>query len=156
MKDKWQQLNKREQLLVTGMSVFVMFFLLYSLVWQPINEGIAKTEKKLASQQELLTWVQEKTTLLKHSGKSAQVKNSSGSLSSVVNSTARSQNIVITRIQPKGEDIQVWIDQAVFDTLLQWLGQLVITEGVQVKAIDLSNTEQAGVVKVRSLQLGRN
>ncbi len=156
MKEKWQQLNKREQLLTACMAIFVVFFLLYSFIWQPMNEGITKTEKKLASQQELLLWLNEKTALLKQSGQNNKANRGNSSLSSIVNRTAPRNNIVITRTQPKGDDIQVWIDQAVFSAFLKWLDQLAVVEGLQVKAIDLSNTEQAGVVKVRSLQLGRN
>ena len=142
-------------MLTVAMGVFIVIFLLYNLIWQPINTGIEQTSKKLASQQELLGWVQEKTSLIKQSAKRASSGQSNGSLSSIVNRTARQNKIVITRIQPQGEDIQVWIDQAVFSGFLKWLDQLAAAEGLKVKAIDLSNTDEAGMVKVRRLQLGR-
>ncbi|WP_440877161.1 type II secretion system protein GspM [Thalassotalea sp. PLHSN55] len=156
MKEKWQQLNKREQTLTAAMAVFVLIFLAYNLVWQPINSGIEKTSKKLASQQELLGWVKEKTALIAANSNNQTATKSSGSLSSIINRTARRHNILITRIQPQGDDIQVWIDQVVFSRFLNWLDQLAIAEGLSVKSIDLSNTDEAGIVKVRRLQLGKN
>ena len=59
MKQRWQQLNSREQALVISMSVLVVIFLLYTLFWQPLQKNIANTEKKITRQQELLTWVSE-------------------------------------------------------------------------------------------------
>ncbi len=155
MKEKWLSLNTREQRLVIAMAIAVACFVFYNLIWQPINEGIVKAEKKLARQQQLLSWVSEKTNLIQQSTKSSGRKTNS-SLSSIVNKTAKSNNVVITRIQPQGDTIQVWIDEAVFSQVLQWLNQLVISEGVHVKAVDLSETDRAGMVKVRRLQLGKN
>lgn len=154
MKEKWQNLNNREQQLVIVMSIAVVCFLFVNLIWQPLNDNIAKAEKKLARQQELLVWVDEKTSLVK----AAKGKSTSrgGSLSSIVNRTAKANKVNITRIQPQGENIQIWIDEVVFINLLQWLNQLVISEGLSVTAIDLSGTDTPGVTKVRRLQLGKN
>ena len=59
-------------------------------------------------------------------------------------------------MQPQGEDLQVWIEEVSFNQLLTWLEQLSSRENINVKSIDLSNTQQPGVVKVRRLQLGRS
>lgn len=154
MKEKWQNLNAREQKLVIGMAVVVICFLFYSMIWQPLNDGIEKAQKKVDRQTELLAWVKEKTEIAKQS--KSNRRSSGGSISSIVSKTAKRNNVVITRIQPTGDDIQVWIDQVVFSHFLQWLNQLVISEGLHVKAVDLSDTDQAGVVKVRRLQLGKS
>ena len=155
MKAKWQQLNLREQRLVLAMSSVVLVFILYSLVWQPLNENILKTGAKLARQQSLLTWVSENTARYQQANKSGKSAKGNASLSSIVNRTAKRSNIGITRMQPQGDDIQVWIDEVSFTQLLQWLELLSNQEGLNVKAIDLNNVEQPGVVGVRRLQLGR-
>jgi len=154
MKAKWQQLNAREQKMVLAMGSVVLVFLLYSLVWQPLNDNLAKTQAKLKRQQELLTWVNENTARYQQASKNKQ-SSRGGSLSSIVNRTAKRNGIAITRMQPQGNDIQVWIDEVSFTQLLQWLEQLTNNEGLTVKAIDLNNSKQAGVVGVRRLQLGR-
>lgn len=155
MKAWWQQLNIREQRLVAAMSMVIFIFLFYSFIWQPLNENIAKNTKKLARQQSLLTWVSSETqryNLAKGSGGSTQNK---GSISSIVNRTAGANGISITRMQPQGENLQVWIDNIAFDQLLQWLAQLANNEDIIVGAIDLSQSEQLGQVRVKRLQLGK-
>jgi len=155
MKAWWQQLNLREQRLVMAMSALILIFSVYGLIWQPLNEKIASTKAKVARQQALLTWVAENTERyqqVKRSGRS----NTGASLSSIVNRTSRVNNIVITRMQPQGDDLQVWIDEISFNQLLSWLEQLASSEGLLVKNIDLSLAEQPGVVRVRRLQLGKS
>ena len=46
MKAWWQQLNIREQRLVAAMSVLVLIFIIYSAIWQPINDNLASANKK--------------------------------------------------------------------------------------------------------------
>ena len=151
----WQQLNLREKRLVLVMAPLVVIFILYSFVWQPLNDNIAKTEKNVARQQLLLSWVQENTERFQQA-KSSGGNRANGSLSSIVNRTAGRYKISITRMQPQGDNIQVWIDEIAFNRLLEWLEQLSTKEGLRVTNIDLSNAEQPGVVRVRRLQLGKN
>jgi general secretion pathway protein M len=151
----WQQLNLREKKLVLAMASLVIVFIFYSLVWQPLNNNISKTEKKIARQQQLLSWVQENTQRFQQA-KSSVGKQATGSLSSIVNRTASSKNISITRMQPQGDNIQVWIDEISFNELLQWLEQLSTKEGLRVTNIDLSDADQSGIVRVRRLQLGKS
>jgi general secretion pathway protein M len=155
MKAWWQQLNTREQRLVIAMASVIGVFLLYSFIWQPLNENLAKAEKKLLRQQALLEWVGENTARYQQSAKNGSSR-SNGSISSIVNRTAKRNTIVITRIQPQGDDLQVWIDEVSFSQLLLWLEQLATQEQLQVKAIDLTRGDKTGAVRVRRLQLGRN
>lgn len=155
MKTWWQQLNIREQRLVVVMSALISIFILYSLIWQPMNESIATSKLKIERQQKLLTWVQESAQRYQRAKRNSG--NSSGeSLSSIVNRTSRIEQISITRMQPQGDDLQVWIDEISFNQLLLWLGKLASRDGLQVKNIDLSKADQQGVVRVRRLQLGKN
>lgn len=156
MKQWWQQLNVREQKMVIITLVIVTFFILYNAIWQPLNQSITKTQDKIVRQQALQTWVQENTLRFQQAKNSGRAGNSQGSLSSIVNTSAGRFDISIARLQPQGEDLQVWIDEVPFKQLLTWLEQLANKEGLQVKNIDLSKAEQTGVVKVRRLQLGKN
>ncbi|MFT5635979.1 MAG: general secretion pathway protein M [Cognaticolwellia sp.] len=154
MKVWWQQLNIREQRLVMVMSGVISIFILYSLIWQPLNENIAKQKLKIEHQQALLTWVEENTKRYQEAKRNGRAS-SGASLSSIVNRTSRANNITITRMQPQGDDLQVWIDEISFNQLLTWLEKLASRDGLQVKNIDLSLADQQGVVRVRRLQLGK-
>ncbi|WP_426358767.1 type II secretion system protein GspM [Pseudocolwellia sp. HL-MZ19] len=156
MKERWLELNIREQRLVIAMGSVVLFFILYSAIWAPLTNNIEAATKKVERQQELLTWIQKSTVIYKSAAGANASNNRNTSLSSLVNQTAGRNNIEIARMQPQGESIQVWIDEVPFDNLLNWLEHLSQKEGVKVKAIDIAHAEQAGVVKVRRLQLGRS
>jgi len=151
----WYGLNLREQRLVLAMGSAVAVFLLYSLLWLPLNESLAKTEKRLVSRQALLTWVTDNTARYQSVSSTGGNKKSTGSLSSIINRTANQQQLNITRMQPQGETLQVWLDSAPFTQLLFWLEHLSNNEGLQVQTIDLTQGEKAGEVRVRRLQLTR-
>ena len=63
--------------------------------------------------------------------------------------------IAISRMQPQGEELQVWIDQAPFNDVLGWLQSLEKT-GVSVLDIDIAESTLPGQVKIRRLKLGRS
>jgi general secretion pathway protein M len=155
MKVWWQQLNTREQRLVASMALVFVVFIFYSLIWQPINDSIAEANSKLTRQQELLTWVQENTALYKQAKKSGGKSTLKGSISSVANRSAKTYKLTITRMQPQGDDLQVWIDSTPFTQLLFWLEHLANNDGLQVKAIDLTHGDSPGEVKVRRLHLAK-
>ncbi|MNG30136.1 Type II secretion system protein M [compost metagenome] len=74
----------------------------------------------------------------------------------MVNRTAFNQKIKIARLQPQGQELQVWIDTVPFDALLLWLATLSDQHGVQVQVIEVARENLApGLVKVRRLQLSR-
>ena len=155
IKTWWQGLNLREQRLVLVMGSAASLFLLYALIWQPLNDNLANTEKSLASRQALLTWVTDNTARYQGIKSTSGNPKSSGSLSSIVNRTANQQQLTITRMQPQGETLQVWLDSVPFTQLLFWLENLANNEGLQVQAIDLAKGDEQGEVRVRRLQLAK-
>jgi len=155
MKAWWQQLNIREQRLVAAMGLVFLVFIFYSAIWQPLNNGLTEASSKLARQQQLLTWVEENTALYQQAKRSGGKATLSGSISSVANRSAKTYKLNITRMQPQGDELQVWIDSTPFTQLLFWLEHLANNEGLQVKAIDLTQGDSTGEVKVRRLHLAR-
>ena len=155
MQQWWQDLNQREQRLVAAMSLVVGIFLFISLVWQPLNENLAKAQIKVQKQQRLEQWVNENLAYYKTLQRSGSNKKSNESLSSLVNRTAKSLSITIARMQPQGDDLQVWIDEVPFDRFVSWIDQLNRQEATKVLAVDLSVGNAPGTVKVRRLQVGK-
>lgn len=156
MKAWWQHLSSKDQRLVAAMAIASIVFIFYHAIWQPLDENIDKASAKLVKNQELLTWVQEKTALYQQAKRSGGKGKLSGSLSSVANRTAKTYKLNVTRMQPQGDDLQVWIDSTPFTQLLIWLEYLVNQEGLSVKAIDLTRGDKAGEVKVRRLHLAKS
>jgi len=149
----WQQLNSREQGLVQVMGSAIAVFVLYSVVWQPLNTKLSAAEKTLSNRQDLLTWVNENTAHYQSIKPSSAGKKATGSVSSIVNRSATRHQLTVSRMQPQGESLQVWLDSAPFAQLLYWLEHLANNEGLQVQAIDLAQGDNPGEVRVRRLQL---
>jgi len=155
LKSRYAALSEREQKLVALSGIVILIALFYFIVWQPLSSAIEREQAALKSQQSLLTWVtsrSQRAQLLRASGSSTAVFN--GSLPQAVNTTTNRHNIAITRMQPQGDDLQVWIDEAAFNDLLSWL-QALERMGVLIKQVDITDADKSGHIQVRRLQLGK-
>ena len=154
--NKFRQLTEREQYLVIACSVVVVIGMFYWLVWAPLNKAIETNETLVKNKKEDLVW------LTKNVNKALQLKRSSGgqkqftgSLTQAVNQTASRVRITISRMQPQGEELKVWVDQAPFNDVLSWL-QTMENMGIQIINLDVAQADAPGLIKIRSLQLGKS
>ncbi|GLR71446.1 type II secretion system protein M [Agaribacter marinus] len=151
----FKSLSEREKLIVLiggGVGIIALF---YFAIWAPLNQAIDENKSQLSNAKALNVWIQERASraqLLKQSG---QAKRFSGSLTQLVNQTTRGANISVSRMQPQGEGLQVWIDAVPFNNLLRWLDTLE-KQGVTIIQSDISETDNPGIVQVRRLQLGKS
>jgi general secretion pathway protein M len=149
------QLSEREQRLVAISAALVFVAIFYWGIWSPLNMSLEQDKKAVENQIELLAWVQKnanKAVQLRSGGDNKNVF--SGSLPQAVNQSANSLKIAISRMQPQGEELQVWIDQAPFNDILSWLQSLEKT-GISVLDIDIAESGLPGQVKIRRLKLGK-
>jgi len=151
----WSGLAAREQQLVSVGGVFLVIWLFYWGVWTPIANAEMEAERNLQEQVSTLNYVKQtvnKIAGLKLSGSKSKF---SGSLSAVVNQSAEEFGLEITRMQPQGNRIQIWMDDVPFDTLLSYLDQLVQQKGLALLSLDLAESDSPGLVKVRRIQLSQ-
>jgi general secretion pathway protein M len=156
LKQRYANLTEREQWLVKIVGVSVTIALLYSMIWSPLVTAVEKSERTLKSQQNVLQ------TMQKDSKRAMQLKASgsrntslSGSLAQAVNGTANTLSVSISRMQPQGEELIVWVDEAPFDSLLAWF-QAMESRGVRILDADVIETNKPGLIKVRRLQVGKS
>jgi general secretion pathway protein M len=71
-----------------------------------------------------------------------------------VNQSASRLNITISRMQPQGDELQVWVDQVPFNDVLSWL-QSMESKGVVILDVDVAETSAPGQIKIRRLKLGK-
>lgn len=156
LKDTFGQLNARERLLVSVSAVMLVIALFYWLVWSPLNNSIERGQKSLTSQQSLLAWVKKNSNrAIQLQGSTGKTTKFSGSLPQAVNQSASRMKIKISRMQPQGDELQVWVDQAPFNDVLSWLQSLEKT-GVNILDIDIAEAGEPGQVKIRRLKLGKS
>ena len=144
----------RERLaLITG-SILLCLLLIYSLIVQPLVSGLNKREHLLEQQRETLAWMKqsaEEIKILKKFSSSRQSAGSKQSLLSTIDSTAKAARLreVIRRVEPQGNNqVQLWVEKAPFDPLLQWINTLQQRYAITVSSISIDRKEQ-GIVNAR-------
>ncbi|GIU45466.1 type II secretion system protein M [Shewanella sairae] len=151
----WNGLVLREKQMVSACGVVLVIGILYWGVWTPIANAEAEAQRNLEGQQSTLNYVKQTANRiagLKQSGSSNAFR---GSLSAAVNQTAGAFGLEITRMQPQGNKIQVWMDEVPFDTLLNYLNELVQNKGLSLESLDLAESDTPGYVNVRRIQLSK-
>ncbi len=155
MKAYWQQLEQKEKQLISLLIATLLLAGGYWLVWQPLQNDISNTQRKVNVQTQTLADVKvigQKIMNLQ----GGQVNSpEAGDLNQLVSRSAKRNKIMITRIQAKAENLQVWIDDVNFNQFIAWLEQLNKQYGIEIQNIDLSVSDKKGMVKVRRLQLGK-
>ena len=155
MRSWWQSLAIREQQLVGFCAAILVVGIFYWGIWTPISNAQETAERNNSAAQQTLNYVKQtanKIAGLKQAGAQAKVR---GSLSSIVNQTAGLYKLEITRMQPQGDKIQLWMDDVPFDALLGYLHDLVEQKGLTLDSVDLTESDVAGFVKGRRIQLSQ-
>ncbi|GGP49714.1 type II secretion system protein M [Shewanella algicola] len=151
----WQGLATREQQLVGFCAAILVVGFVYWGIWTPISNAQIDAERSHKAAQQTLNYVKQtanKLAGLKQAGTKASAR---GSLSSIVNQTAGQYQLEITRMQPQGDKIQIWMDDIPFDVLLGYLHELVEQKGLTLDSVDLAESDVTGFVKVRRIQLSQ-
>ncbi len=152
----YQSKTESEQKLILILGVCFSLFILIS-VYSSVANGLSETSKKLIQQQELNTWAEQQIALIKRSGKTSSASGSTSSMAQVINTTARRNGITLARLQPQTADlVKVGLEDMNFNQLTKWLADLRNQHGIYVSNLDLSKTDETGIVRVRRLDLERN
>lgn len=153
--EKYRSLNERERNLTIAAGIMLVISVFYFAIWTPMQQSLKTNKAAVASQTELLEWVEQsanRAIQLKQSSGSNQTFN--GSLPQTVNQSAARFNIAITRMQPQGDEIQVWVDKAPFNEVLKWLQQME-QQGINIAEADLAESDEPGMIKIRRLRLSK-
>ena len=155
MKDWWNNLQAREQNMVLIASIVVVLFLFYSVAWAPLVKARDNKRMQVENNQQLLSWMQAKSTevkQLKLTNPNILRSDSKRSLLAIVDSLANRLGLraAIRQIQPDGPHAAtVWIDEIDFDALSTMLGQLDKNSNVIVREANITKLDKVGLVKAR-------
>lgn len=154
LKPWWESLSEREHKQAIAAGCVLLVGLFYWLVWSPLANAVSSNEVMLEKQTSLNSWAKDAIVQIKAAGGSAN--RNSASLSQIINQTSRRYNVSIGRMNPKGEQLNLVIEEIVFNDLLNWLAHLEQKQGVKIHNIDISNTDVAGLVRVSKLTIEKN
>lgn len=141
MNDWLESLEPRERLMVAAAGVFVVFALFWFVVWAPLDRSQEELRSRVDNWQTSIAELRPLIGTIQAGGSAPDVTNSTQSLVVIVDNTLRARNLysALQRSQPTATDgIRVEFENAVFDDLVLWLGELGSQFGLQVESASIS------------------
>ena len=157
MKAWFIRLTQREQLSVLTLGLALVVYLLYMLVWSPLDErrdSLVQQNRGVAkSLQRVDAMVSEVMLLRDGDARPGKRRN----LTSLINQSTARRDLPVSRLQPNSRgEIQVRLESAAFDDMLVWLHELEYREGLLVREVSVTSSGASGRVNatVRLAQAG--
>ena len=152
IKEWWEGITAREQQLVSVGGGIALLVIVYYLIWLPAASTLETNQQKLKSTEQTLLWVETNVEkLLAEGGIQDQTEGRKQNLSRLISSTAKRNNIDISRIQNQNEQVDVWINDVQFTAFLKWVTALKNDNKVSIINVDISQNQTEGMVKVNRL-----
>ena len=147
---RYRALERRDQLALIGLGIFLSLLFLYYGVWDPANSFFEARETKRDRELSLVKYMKaSEGQAIAVRGGSVARSVSGQSLLTQVNRTTQQFNIKPNRLQPEGsEGVSVWFDDVVFNDLIRWL-EMQSQQGVIVRQISIDRQPEAGKVNAR-------
>jgi general secretion pathway protein M len=151
MKEWFQKLAPREQLLVSIAAILAGITLIITLGVRPIISNAAKGHERVSDKRELLFEIERVARRIgpqNSSGKGAPVVGNQ-SLVVIVDRTTRSHGLApyLKRNQPDGSSsIRLRFESAPFDAVIEWLGIIKNQHGLITTAVNIDKSGETGRV----------
>ncbi|WP_051202012.1 type II secretion system protein M [Ferrimonas senticii] len=154
LQQQWLDRSEQERRLMSIAAPLLLLAILYYGIWQPVQEALQLAQRQVQAETTALAQVKQNAIRYVSNSGASKGASAAGSLSQIVNRTAQGNRIEIERMQPQGDKLQLTLADVQFTQLLTWLNE-VSAQGVQISALDISNTDKSGMVQVRRLQLAK-
>lgn len=142
------QASSREQLTLGLGAIALVIYLLFVAVLDPLRQDLdQQLHRNQASQEALQRMRTMAANWINRDQGEGQAR--SASIVELVDRSMRQHNIRMSGMQPSGSsDVRLRMDQVNFDSLLAWLYDMEITEGVQVRDLSVAAGADPGTVVV--------
>lgn len=151
----WLSISQREQRLVV---VCVLLVVLGGLYWgmvQPVAARADNAQVRIQSEKQLLSWVKNKADVIAAQREQGAPSISNLPINQAISSSVGRFNVELIRMQPRGEQFQVWLAPMAFNQFINWIAFLEENHGIKVVFLDMDKGDKEGVIEVKRLQLGR-
>lgn len=154
MKEWFENLQPRERLYVITGGATLIIFLLYLMVWTPLNGKVKTSRQIVAQQREDVEWMRaagEQIRKLGINSPSLRIDRHR-SLLAVVDQEIQTARLkgALQRMEPEGsQSVKIWINKGSFDALIEMLGKLEATQAISVKSLSINPTDTQGLVDAR-------
>lgn len=141
MKEWFESLDPRERLMVAAAGIFATFAIFWFALWLPLDRSQEDLQSRIDNWQISIAELRPLIGTIQAGGSAPAVANRTQSLVVIVDNTLRARNLysALQRSQPTATDgIRVEFENAVFDDLVLWLGELGSQFGLQVESASIS------------------
>ena len=140
----WQRLSDREKLLLVIGGCFVTLLVLYLFLLEPLKNNLDSKVADVEQKQNDVLWMEQQLPLIQQLRQKNPVliREDNRPLPALVEQTLGQFKLreATDRIVPEGNTIQIWMNQAPFEILLNWINSIG-KFGVTVKKIDVTPHE---------------
>ena len=157
MKDWFAQLNQREQMSLLVLVWPLGLYLLLIIVWSPLaskRDALEVQNSAIAGSLARVDAMVSELLQLRDGGASVNTRRN---LTSLINQSTSRMELPVSRLQPSSRgDIQVRLENAAFDDVLEWLHEMEYREGLLVREVSVTQAGSVGRVNatVRIAQAG--
>jgi general secretion pathway protein M len=155
MMNFWNNLQSRERAMLAVGAAALLLLLGYALLVEPYFAAMERMRQDVAVQRETLAWMRQAAVEAKalRGGAQTRVAATGGqSLLALADSTAKASGLAaaLKRVQPDGQrSVRVWLEQASFDAVMQWLDTLARDHGIRVTGLVVEPLAIRGSVDAR-------
>jgi general secretion pathway protein M len=152
VKEWFTSLAPRERAMVSIAAVVVALALVYAVAWGPLASSVSRLQQSVEEQQVLKQWMQESAAEVNRLRGVAGASDDHRSLLAVVDQTSKQSQLgpAVKRIEPDGQDlVRVSLEQASFDDMVTWLGNLQRNFGVSIADVSIDRQADSGRVNAR-------
>lgn len=149
LKQHFERLSNTEQQRLKIALIVVLFLVAYLLIWQPVAQKNDKFKATLEQKAQLLSWMQDSAAKVKSAGSSAHRVKSATSIQQLISREAGRYKLSISRLHTTASaKVQLQLEQANFNTLLEFIGHLSI-QGAALEQLAINRLDNTGNVSVR-------
>ncbi|MBK1691695.1 general secretion pathway protein GspM [Ectothiorhodospira mobilis] len=155
MRSWWNELAPRDRRVLRLGGIALALILLWWGLWLPLTDRVARSQQSVAELRADLAWMQAAAQVVRSARGQEEpppVHRGERSLLGGVDATAREAGLggSLRRVQPEGEGrVRVWMDDAPFDDIVQWLDRLQRRHGVRVSGLVVDRQAREGRVNAR-------
>jgi type II secretory pathway component PulM len=148
LKEWFSALEQREQLSLVVLGIALVLYLVYAAAWAPLAERrqqLAMQNESVAQSLQRVDAMVSEIMALRDGG--IGVSTSQRNLTALVNQSTSRHGLQVSRLQPNSRgDIQVRLENVVFDDLLGWLDEIENREGLLVNEVAITRSGATGRV----------
>ena len=140
--------NRREQMLILGCGLAVVLYLLWLIVFVPIQDKRDQLLAANVASTQTLGRVQIAAAQIQQA-RNAGATASTDNISGLIDSTLRANGLAMSGFQPGANgEVRVRLDRAAYGPLMQWLYEIEFKQGITVSDLSIATTNEPGQVTV--------